>query len=95
MRRLAVAGAALLLLAACSTAPQAGDVVDKDHRSGYYSYVPGCYNSKGIATCQIPIWNEEQWRIRLCADDVCGWARVSESEYGLIEVGQFYDRSGA
>lgn len=92
MRRLATFTVALLALAACNTAPQAGDVVEKDYDGSWVQMQPGCYNSKGIATCQIPIYHDEEWKIRLCADDICGWVEVSESTYDQLAVGDFYDR---
>lgn len=82
MKKLALV-VALLALTACG--PDAGEVVDKEHRPAYTSMV--CTGKPVHCT---PQRHAEKWRLKVKADGETGWVEVSRHEYEKYPVGRWY-----
>lgn len=90
---------AALVLAGCgSDGPQAGEVIDKDHRPGWtqqecHSTVANGAIGAVTTTC-TPIVHPDRWRLNLrsCVLDECqtGWVEVDAGTFADTPVGAHY-----
>jgi hypothetical protein len=103
VKKIAMAAAALLALAACSSPPKSGYVYDKKFHPAYYWTSMQCaaYDTKGSCTVQVPVQHYQPDSFELClkADNpdekgkyAKGCRDVPADEYERFQVGDHYPK---
>lgn len=93
LRRLAPMAAGLLLvLTACTSAPDEGIVLDREHRGAWTQVIVTC-SGQPLICRPIPIVHPERWSLLIEHDDNGTWVRVSEETYDAHDVGDHWTRT--
>jgi hypothetical protein len=97
-RKALAAVLAVLVLAGCAGAPQAGTIQDKRHERGFWYTTMQCtgYSGKGYCQTQMPVqhYSPPSWAFDLYDGDDHGWRNVDPETYSRYAVGDYYPGEG-